>query len=239
MKTITLAALLSPTLCNALVGITWTAAKTTPSDGLRDITFPINMAQASHVSGYYHAMQFGFNNLGDVGYTGIQPRENVNGKSIVHGVFSSFAAGTLSTHPNCHTGADGGAGTSCAVEIPASYSPTYNFVIENISGTTWRGSMVDTTTGNTTVIGEYILPIIAGGIKPSQLGFVEYYPWNSGSHTCNQLPKTEVTFGIPTTKTSGAGPITLDASYEYGDCVGSVAFKRSRTSAGEVIDVGF
>ncbi len=54
---------LLPAYTQALVGISWGMANTL-SAGLKDITFPINMANATHTSGYYYAMQFGFVNVG-------------------------------------------------------------------------------------------------------------------------------------------------------------------------------
>ncbi|KAK1224187.1 hypothetical protein PQX77_012927 [Marasmius sp. AFHP31] len=227
-----------PAYTHALVGIDWSVAQT-PSSGLKDITFPINMANAAHVSGYYYAMQYNFVGLADVGYTGIQPRPDQNGQSIVHGVFSSFVDGTTTTDAQCTPGADGGPGVSCAVEIPSSYADTYNFIVNNTGGTTWAGTMVDTATGKETHIGSWTLPSNAGGIQSSQVGFVEYYLWNDGqNHPCNTLPKTEVLFGTPTTKTSNAGPGSLSDAYEYGNCIGQVNFSQVHTANGVSVKVG-
>ncbi|KAL0562965.1 hypothetical protein V5O48_019113, partial [Marasmius crinis-equi] len=191
-------------------------------------------------SGYYYAMQYNFVGLDQVGYTGIQPRpNNAAGQSVVHGVFSSFVPGTTTSDSLCHTGADGGPGVSCAVEIPSSYADTYNFVVENTGGTTWAGTMVNTATGTQTHVGSWTLPANSQGIRSSQLGFIEYYKWNDGqTHPCNTLPKTEAFFGTPTTKTSGAGPGTLNDAYEYGDCVGKVDFSQIRTANGVSVKVG-
>lgn len=235
---LTTVAAFAPQLGFALVGNSWSFSGS-PSGGLKDITFPFNMAGASHTSGYYFAQQYNFQNVENVGYCGIQNRENSGGKSVVHAVFSSFQAGTTSDDANCHDGADGGSGVSCAVEINGDYSSTYNLVIENTSGTTWTGTIVDTSTGAKTRVGTYTLPSGAGGIKSSQVGFVEYYPWNSGSHQCSDLPKTEVTMYDPTSNTSGAGSGTMGKPYEYGDCVGKVDYSASQVSGGYKIDVGF
>ncbi|KAL0578371.1 hypothetical protein V5O48_003623 [Marasmius crinis-equi] len=221
------------------VGISWSMANT-PDSGLKDITFPINMANAAHDSGYYYAMQYNFVGLNDVGYTGIQPRpDNSAGQSVVHGVFSSFVPGTTTNDSQCSPGADGGPGVSCAVEIPSSYADTYNFVVANTEGTTWTGTMVDTATGVQTHIGSWTLPSGSGGIKSSQVGFVEYYNWNDGqTHDCNTLPKTEVFFGTPTTQTSNAGPGALGDAYEYGVCVGEEGFSQTRAENGVSVKVG-
>jgi hypothetical protein len=234
LQTTLLTTLLQTT--NALVGISWKVSNG-PSNGLKDISFPIAMPNAAHKSGYYYAQQFSFAGQSDVGYTGLQPREDNGSNSVVHAVFSSFVAGTTSTDANCSDGADGGAGVSCAVEVSATYAHGYVLRVENTAGTTWTGTMVDAVDGTETHIGSYTLPSGSGGIQGSQVGFVEYYPWNSGSHTCDQLPKTDVTFGVPT---SSGGTGELGDAYEYGDCVGQVDFSTKRVDGDAVnVVVGF
>ncbi|KAJ7078722.1 hypothetical protein B0H15DRAFT_954405 [Mycena belliarum] len=66
----------------ALVGSSWSVTNV-PAAGLTDITFPITIVEAGHISGYYFAQQFDFVNLSDVGYTGVQPRPD-NAKGSVH-----------------------------------------------------------------------------------------------------------------------------------------------------------
>ncbi|GLI74641.1 hypothetical protein PoHVEF18_002885 [Penicillium ochrochloron] len=220
----------------ALVGLSWSVSGV-PSTGLTDITFPIAMPNAKHNSGYYYAQQFSFNGQSDVGYTGLQPRPDSNGKSIVHAVFSSFISGTTTSDSNCTPGADGGPGVSCAIEVAATYDHGYLLKIQNTKGTTWTGTLVDSVTGTETHVGSYTLPSGSGGIKGSQVGFVEYYPWNSGTHSCRGLPKTSVTFGAPTTSSGNSG--SLGKPYEYGDCVGQVDFSTTQSGTGYEVNVGF
>lgn len=234
LQTTLFSALLQTT--QALVGISWSVSNT-PSDGLKDISFPIAMPNAAHKSGYYYAQQFSFTGQKDVGYTGLQPREDDSGSSVVHAAFSSFVAGTTSTDENCSDGADGGAGVSCAVDVKATYEHGYTLRVENTQGTTWTGTLVDTVDGTETHIGSWALPDGSGGIQGSQVGFVEYYPWNSGTHTCGELPKTEVTFGVPS---SSGGTGSLGDAYEYGDCVGKVDYSTKRVDGDAVnVVVGF
>ena len=229
----------APALAFALVGNSWEFT-TAPSGGLSDITFGFNIANAPHESGFYFAQQFNFNGISEVGYTGLQPRPDASGNSIVHGVFSSFQNGTTTTNPNCSNGADGGAGVSCAVEIDGDYSHTYNLVVENTSGTTWQGSLVDTVTGDSTVVGEWTLPTAAGKLVNGQVGFVEYYPWNSEtSYSCSSLPKTEATFYNPTSQTQGVSGGMVDEPYEYGNCIGEAGFSTTQVANGWDIVVGF
>ncbi|EFY84314.1 hypothetical protein J3459_016971 [Metarhizium acridum] len=235
---LTALAVLAPELGSALVGNSWSFTGQ-PAGGLKDVTFPFNMAGASHTSGYYFAQQFNFYGVDSVGYCGIQNRPNKNGKSIVHGVFSSFQKGATTSDPNCHAGADGGPGVSCAVDFEGDYGVTYNIVVENAGGTKWKGTAVNTATGKSVHIGSWTLPTSAKGIRSSQVGFVEYYPWNSGSHKCSDLPKTSVTMFNPTSRTAGAGTGSIGKPYEYGDCVGKVNFSTTKVTGGYKITVGF
>ncbi|KAI0792921.1 hypothetical protein C8Q75DRAFT_587712 [Abortiporus biennis] len=218
--------------------IAWNVANT-PSTGLKDITFPFNIANATHIAGYYFAQQFSFVNAPAIGYTGLQPRPDQNGKSIIHGVFSSFINGTSTRDTNCHMGADNGPGVSCSVEVASDYSHTYNLVVENTSGTTWRGTMVDTVSGVQTRVGSWTLPTGIGGIRSRQLGFIEYYRWNDKKdHPCSSLPKTSVFFGIPTTSTASAVG-SLGYPYDTGKCSGKVNLVSSRSPIGVWLSLGF
>lgn len=225
------------TTTEALVGLSWSISNV-PSTGLKDITFPISMPNAPHISGFYFAQQFNFNGQSDVGYTGLQPRPDDSSSPVIHAVFSSFINGTTSSDSNCSDGADGGAGVSCAVEVDTTYADGYLLRIANTAGTTWSGTLVDAVSGDETHIGSYTLPEDSAGIEGSQVGFVEYYPWNSvASHSCDELPKTEVTFGNPTT--SGGEQGSVEKPYEYGDCVGEAGFKTVQTDGGYQVTVGF
>ncbi|KAG5928855.1 hypothetical protein E4U42_007833 [Claviceps africana] len=235
---VTSLALAAPQAALALVGNSWTFSGS-PAGGLKDITFPFRMYGATHTSGYYYAQQFNFQNINEVGYCGIQNRPNQAGQSIVHAVFSTFQGGSTTNDANCHSGADGGPGVSCAKEFVGSYNAVYNIVVQHVSGTTWRGTAVDTSTGKSVHIGSFTLPSSAGGIRSSQVGFVEYYPWNAGTHQCRSLPKTAVTMYRPTSKTPGAGVGRIGKPYEYGDCVGKVAFATTKVANGYDITCGF
>ncbi|CVL00448.1 uncharacterized protein FMAN_09890 [Fusarium mangiferae] len=212
-----------------------------PSTGLNDITFPMSMKGAPRTNGYYFAQQFSFKGMSDVGYTGLQPRPEKNGKRVVHAVFSSFQDGTTTQHKNCHAGADGGPGVSCAIDIFGSYSHLYHFTVRNIGGTTWRGTLTDTATGKSNVIGEWKLPSSAGKIDNGQVGFVEYFNWNDGTtnHECKTQPFTQVFFGNPTSRTSGAIGGAITKIYEAGECVGKLDLKATKTTKGYKIKAGF
>ncbi|RDA89944.1 hypothetical protein CP533_0284 [Ophiocordyceps camponoti-saundersi (nom. inval.)] len=225
----------------ALVQHDWSFDKI-PNAGLEDITFPFSVANAPHKTGFYFAQQFSFKNLPSVAYTGVQPREDKRGASILHFVFSTFQAGSTTTdNKRCKPGADGGPGVSCAIEIPADYKHTYHLKVKRVGGTTWRGSVIDMTTkGKEITIGEWTLPRKGGNIQSSQVGFVEYYPWNAApSHDCHKLPKTEVIFGHPLSSTAGARGGKTKKPYENGDCVGKANLSVGETRQGWKVKVGF
>lgn len=185
-----------------------------PTEGLSTITYPMTVhTDTAHQSGAYFAMQYNFIGQDDVGYTGLQPRADADGKERLHGVFSSFISGTTSTDANCSDGADGGDGVSCAVDFDAAYGHTYDVTVTHDSGTTWSGSVTDTTTGQSTHIGTYVLPGGTGNLQPSQSGFVEYYNVTS----CDELQRYDVTVGGPS-----SGNLTGTTTYvkEYGNCLG-------------------
>ncbi|KAG6152109.1 hypothetical protein E4U37_004177 [Claviceps purpurea] len=239
LVSLSLMALAASQTAFALVGNGWKFSGN-PSGGLRDVTFPFKMDGAAHKSGYYFAEQFNFQGISKVAYCGIQNRPNARGKSIVHAVFSTFQGNSTTQDKNCHTGADGGPGVSCAVDFPGSYNAVYNIVVEHVRGTTWKGTAINTSTGESFHIGSWTLPSTAGGIKSSQVGFVEYYPWNSQpSHQCRNLPRTAVTMFDPYSKTPGAGTGRINKPYEYGDCVGKVAFSTQKVTNGYRIQCGF
>lgn len=126
---------------------------------------------------------------------------------------------------------------SCSVEFSAPYANGFGLEIHNTQGTTWNGTVVDATTGEKVHIGSYTLPAGTKGIAKSQVGFVEYFPWNSGMYTCGSLPYTSVVFGVPTTSMNGAG--SLSSANHYGDCVGKVPYESHKTAQWVEISVGF
>ncbi|KAH7235299.1 hypothetical protein BKA59DRAFT_495909 [Fusarium tricinctum] len=214
---------------------------TAPSTGLNDITFPMRMQGTPRASGHYFAQQFGFKGINDIGYTGLQPRPDKDGKQVIHAVFSSFQKGTTSQHKNCYSGADGGPGVSCAIDIFGDYSHLYHLTVRNIGGTTWRGTLTDTVTGKSNVIGEYKLPSSARKLKNGEAGFFEYYEWNDGTsnHNCKTQPLSRVFIGNPTSKTPGASGSAITKVYEEGECVKKLGLKATKTAKGYQIQAGF
>lgn len=156
------------------VQVVWSMAGV-PADGMNDVTFPMTVAPTtSREHGTYYAELFNFTDSTYVGYTGLQPRPDLDGKERIRGVFSSFMPGTVSDHPNCHSGADGGPGVSCGVDFDTVYGHTIDLKVERTAPQKWTGTAVDTVTGAAVEIGSWTVPA-QGGIKGSRTsGFVEY-----------------------------------------------------------------
>ncbi|CCE33478.1 uncharacterized protein CPUR_07403 [Claviceps purpurea 20.1] len=231
-------ALAASQTASALVGNYWTFSGNPPG-GLRNVTFPFKMDGASHESGYHYAQKFNFEGIRKVGYCGIQNRPSRGNRSIVHALFSTSQGGATSRDKNCFPGANGGPGVSCTVDFYGSYDIVYNIVVENVQNTTWVGRAVNNSTGKSVHIGSWTLPPASGGIRPNQVGLVEYYPWRSNRHKCHSLPKTAVTMYDPFSVTPGAGTGSVQKPHEYGGCIGKVAFSTEKIGNGYRIQCGF
>lgn len=232
--------LAAPQLAAASVGggnvsISWSIPGT-PSTGLTNLTFPITVNPATaHQAGIYFAQQYSFQH-NVMGYTGLQPRPNSNGSERLHGVFSVFGAGTSTSDANCHSGADGGAGVSCATEFNAVYGHVYTLKVARTGTDTWTGTATDTATGRSVHIGTYTVPSGSGDLKGSQGGFVEYY---LGIPSCSTMPRSDAVFGGPTSTNAGGLSGTSKANYEYSDCVGQSNYQAQQVGNGTHVTRGF
>ncbi|MCF3122984.1 hypothetical protein IPZ68_25260 [Streptomyces arenae] len=218
------------------VSVSWQVSGA-PAAGLSNLTFPITVNTATaHKSGIYFAQQFGFTNAPDVGYTGLQPRPNSGGKERLSARFSSFVAGTTTSDPLCHEGADGGPGVTCAVDFDAVYGHRYDIRVQRSGGDTWTGTARDTVSGKETHLGSWTLPPGSGNLRGSQGGFVEYY---LGIPSCADMPRSDVVFGGPTSTDAGGLSGTSRANYEYSDCVGESNYRAENDGSGTHVTRGF
>jgi hypothetical protein len=218
------------------VSVSWQMSGT-PASGLTNITFPITVNSATaHKSGIYFAQQFGFKSAPDAAYTGLQPRANSAGKERLSARFSSFIAGTKTSDPLCHEGADGGPGVTCAVDFDAVYGHPYDIKVERTGNDTWTGTAKDTVSGKEAHLGTWTLPAGSGNLQGFQGGFVEYY---AGIPNCAEMPRADVVFGGPTSTDAGGLNGTSRANYEYSDCVGESNYQAQNDGAGTHISRGF
>ncbi|KAG6019064.1 hypothetical protein E4U19_007631 [Claviceps sp. Clav32 group G5] len=223
----------------AAIGNSWKFTGN-PKGGLRDITFPFRMEGAAHKSGYFFAQQFKFQGINSISFCGFKTQPNgPGGRSVLRAVFTTFQAGATTEDSHCRGDADGGPGVSCSIDFYGDYFAIFNIMIENVGGTTWKATAINTSTGVEIHIGTWTLPSVAGGIVNNQVGFIEYSPWNSGRHHCANLPRTTVSMFNPFSRTIGSGNGTILAPYQYGDCIGKIAFLSQRVPNGYHIQCGF
>ncbi|MGH1548812.1 RICIN domain-containing protein [Leifsonia poae] len=217
------------------VQVTWSIPGW-PPEGLSDVSFPMTVAPTtSRQPGTYYAELFNFTDSTYVGYTGLQPRPDLNGSERIRGVFSSFMPGTVTDHPNCADGADGGPGVSCGLEFDAVYGRTYDLRVERTAPRKWTGTAVDTVTGAEVEIGSWTVPAL-GGLKGTRTsGFVEHY---SSVAQCSQMPYVDVTFGAPRSASAGLTG-NVGFSMEYADCVGQGALTHTTVGSGVRVTRGF
>ncbi|KYK58940.1 hypothetical protein DCS_00067 [Drechmeria coniospora] len=210
-----------------------------PAGGLDDITFPINLAEANPKEEYFFGQSVSFDKHDNkYAYIGIQTRDKDHN---IHAAFSSFQAGTTSSHANCKDTADLRPGVSCAVDIKGDYSHIYHLNIKRTGAYTWRGSIIDSVTGESTVIGEWTLPESTGLMSSRRTGFVEYIPQSNGrgDSTCIGLPAVAVTFGNPTSNTPNCGSATYSQVNGMGRCSGQTeSFTSQNVTNGVNIQLG-
>ncbi|MGH1548816.1 RICIN domain-containing protein [Leifsonia poae] len=204
-----------------------------PAEGVPEIRFPMTVSpDAARVYGVYYAQQFVITNNPDGGYTGLQPRPDVDGVQRLRAVFSSFIAGSRSTDPNCSDGADGGAGVSCGVEFDAVYGHTYDLVVSKAADGSWIGTAVDTVDASEVHIGRWTVPG-DGLLTTTFRGFAEYY---AGVISCGEAPRMDVIYGGPTAPGGLTGVSTSGG--EYSDCVGQANFTATTVGNGVRITRG-
>ncbi|MEU8569778.1 DUF3472 domain-containing protein [Streptomyces pathocidini] len=192
-----------------------------PADGLKKLAFPLKVISQPNAPGYYWAQQYYFKS-GQVGYIGLQPRTD-SGIAI----FSVFGSGTSTSHPNCRTGADGGSGTSCSVTYPYVKGRWYQLEIIQTGTNNWTGYVVDTSTNVWTTIGSWNVSSSAGLLRPSGVGFVEYF---KSVADCGSIPYGQAVFGKPfVSPEPGTG--TNTSAYAYGPCKANASYT---LSGGEV-----
>lgn len=215
---------------------------------ITNLTFPITVyPDTRHGEGTYFAQQYQFYDESSdnvqSGYTGLQPRENSNGKEQMLVLFSNFITGATTDDSQCLLGADGGDGVSCKVMMDYVYGREYSITIEKSGEKTWIASIKDAVTGQITHIGSYTLPSNIGNLKNNYSGFVEYYGYIDEQGTfhsfvvpgCDQLYKTDVLFGPVTTTNYGGGISEITEPHEYNSdvCLTNSEINTSDYSASE------
>ncbi|PGH16676.1 hypothetical protein AJ79_01548 [Helicocarpus griseus UAMH5409] len=229
--------LLFPSLSAAMTSFSWSFSDA-PKDGSRNVTFPITVLSAAHNKQWYFAQQYGFVN-GGMGYCGVQPQEDKNGRSQMRGVFSSFTEGTTTDDENCSDGADGGPGVSCGFVFDHDYSHTLDIVVSSEGNDKWVGTAVNTKTGKHVHIGSWTMPSGSGNIDlGGQAGFVERYLYND-EDKCDEIPRIEVHFHLP--QAGNAKNSSISSMKEYDFCKGKKNWDATEDANGDgwTISMGF
>ncbi len=145
--------------------------------------------------GTYWALNFGFNEISDGGYIGIQTGyDDVSSGLLIFSIWNATVASIGDTNSYVVDFDGEGTGKSCRINMPIKTNHTYRLRIlqleSNASGTFWGAWITDKTIGQ-----EYFL----GKIKTNQqttlsseiLNFVEYF---GGIKPCDDVPKSQVQF---------------------------------------------
>lgn len=146
---------------------------------------------------WFWAYQGEFVNDG-VFYFGLQP----NGEYGKTALFSVFGKGAQSNYKWCSEGADSediNTGISCHVAYDWKPGHKYTFRVaptelfsETKNMKTWKGTVKDTVTGKETIIGIITVPLNWLDIKPSLVGWAEWY--SGGELNCSQRTNFAVNF---------------------------------------------
>ena len=108
--------------------------------------------------------------------------------------FSLFGAGGVPLSSEWRSGADGGNGVTCAIDVPvfARNGISFDFMKSGSSATiTWSGTITNDSTGVVTKMGSWSTPAAFGGLKSTTIGFLEKF---SGIKTCGDIPDVSVKY---------------------------------------------
>ncbi|BEJ15399.1 hypothetical protein CspHIS471_0500040 [Cutaneotrichosporon sp. HIS471] len=134
-------------------------------------------------SGYYMSTSWIYTkSWNELQYFGLQPRTAGDGPTTGRLVYSVFGNGTRSTNKRCSNGADGGAGTSCSLNINFQAGQWYRIESKIIAKTAtenrWEGTFIDEGTGVRTVIADFYTPVAFGGLNDAVAQWLEWYKYN-------------------------------------------------------------
>ncbi|KAK5996099.1 hypothetical protein PT974_04526 [Cladobotryum mycophilum] len=197
----------------------WQLGNGAPGGGIKEISFPINVTNAPATLEYLYIVMFDFDHSNSIQASiRIGPSVRQKDYSLNNVVFRSPEVSVVAPQPeepNCreirrfrHTQIE------CAVKIPKSYRPVYSLVVQHVSPGTWSRTLVDASTGDKTHISSWNMNRIRLSIEPmlksSGLYIAGLNKNGNGKHPlCQDLPKTEVVFGNPTTTTGDIAPGTV------------------------------
>lgn len=172
----------------------WFQFANTPADGFESVSasFWID-PKSTWTTGYYAATSWAFKGH-DVQYFGVQPRSNGDGTTTGHLAYSVFGPGTSIGDPaQCKTTADGGAGTSCWLDINFEAGRWYTIestVVEKPADGSrrWNGTFIDDQ-GTRTHIASFWTDSSFGALDGTGISqWLEWYEFNGDTRAPADRP---------------------------------------------------
>ena len=215
--------------------------------GITKVRFSTKIESVVSGSPYFYANQFQMLEVGNVrtGYTGIQERgSRVNGtvgKTAVFSMFDAAIAATPSTSCSVEVGGNfdgyvGRNGTSCRIPYEYKLNVIYDTIIERgaieSDGTWWSGTIIDTSTGISTLIANIKVPPSWKGIGSRTTAFTEYF--GGLPATCSQLQYTKVRFYTPRSMADLPGSLISNYYSTTGTCTNSAAYTQENSQVHEI-----
>ena len=209
-----------------------------PASGFNRLSHNLTIQSFNPSAYYFWAHQYKYVN-GDGAYIGLQ---SVGAGPVrKQAIFSVFSAGIAAKQQYCKvekSGFDGynTSGTSCIIPYNwvkgRAYQLTSSLSASDGTGSWWTGTVTDTTTGKSTVIGTIKVPKSWKGTGDWSTMWTENY--QSTATSCNTIPYSKVTFSAPIANGS-IKPIAASKQFsEKYECNNSRSTTPSRSVTQEV-----
>lgn len=172
-------------------------------DGVDEVRWDVTVQALPNSKAYYYWATNVYWDSQRSAYFGLQP----NGQPISGGpnhrmvLFSVFGTGTTAVTPGqCVGSADGGPGQTCWIPYSWSVGTPYRFVMRLAAddglNKTWTGTVVDLSSGASTVIASWNVPSTWGLLTPTTVTFAEYWGrWRPATRcltlACNTQPRSD------------------------------------------------
>lgn len=218
--------------------ISWLHLPTPPADGYEAVSAKFYIdPNSERATGYYLATSWNFQGH-DLQYFGLQPYTPGTRNTTGHIAYSVFGKGTKIGDPErCHDLADGGAGTSCWLDVDLDFGRWYTIESAVVEKTTdgwsrWNGTLVDDN-GKRTYIASFWTDKAFGGLSEVAAQWLEWWHYNMDGKTpatraCQ--PPFRAVMGPPTAGAAVGLPVSFNDGDQEDKC--AVAAGESNTAVG-------